>query len=179
MTSPPGREICRDTGNPGLALRLSASLFELERFQALPFERVARVVRAFTMATDRLVSLLDVRKVASAPLGDADEPGEHPIEMLTLVTLDLCHASDGGLVRLLALEDGGRIHAALIARGIRLGQPVRCVRLSGNRWGATLRIGLSMPQIVMLDALDNAALEQWLGDRIGRIGEALHPHLVV
>ncbi len=174
----PGREICKDSGNPGLALRLSASLFELERFQALPLERVVRVVRAFRLATDRLASLLDVRKVASALLGEVDKPTGHHIEMRTLVTLDLCHAGDGSLVRLLALEDGGRIHAALIAQGIRLGQPVRCVRLSGNRWGATLRIGLSMPQIVMLDALDDKALEQWFGDRTGRIGEALHPHLV-
>ncbi|MCB2064435.1 MAG: hypothetical protein KDE25_13515 [Novosphingobium sp.] len=172
-----GREICKDTGNPGLALRLSASLFELARFQALPIERVARVVRAFTLATDRLASLLDVRKVASVPLADADEASGYTIEMLTLVTLDLCHATDGALIRLLALEDAGRIHAALIAEGIRLGQPVRCVRLAGDRWGATLRIGLSMPQIVMLDALDDTALAQWFEIRSGRIGEALHSHL--
>lgn len=172
-----GRDICRDTGNPGLALRLSASLFELTRFQALPIERVARVVSAFTLATDRLASLLDVRKVESAPVADADEAGGYTIEMLTLVTLDLCHGVDGTLIRLLAMEDAGRIHAALIAQGIRLGQPVRCVRLAGDRWGATLRIGLSMPQVVSLDALDDTALDRWFDERIGRIGEALHPHL--
>jgi len=173
----PGREICEDTGNPGLALRLSASLFELERFQALPLERVTRVVSAFTAATDRLAATLGVRKVASAPQGDADEPTDHPIEMLTLVTLDLCHDDGGVLVRDLILEDAVQIHAALIAEDIRLGQPVRCVRLAGNRWGATLRIGLSMPQVTMLDLLDDAGIEQWFAQRIGRIASALERHL--
>ncbi|MCB2046596.1 MAG: hypothetical protein KDE32_00040 [Novosphingobium sp.] len=173
----PGRDCCEDTGNPGLALRLSASLFELSRFQALPFERVARVVRAFTEATDALASDLGIRKVASVPAGDTEEPAEHPIEMLTLVTLDLCHAADGSALRELTFDDAVRIHAALIAQDIRLGQPVRCVRLPGEGWGATLRIGLSMPQVSMLDALSDSELGQWFALRIGRIREALEPHI--
>lgn len=173
----PGREICDDTGNPGLALRLSASLFELARFQALPFERVARVVAAFTAATDRLAASLGVCKVASAPPADAGDPADHPIEMLTLVTLDLCHDGEGRLVRDLTIEQAAQIHAALIAEGIRLGQPVRCVRLPDRQWGATLRIGLSMPQVTMLDALDDGALEQWFAQRMGRIEAALAAHL--
>ncbi len=173
----PGRELCEDTGNPGLALRLSASLFELERFQAIPLDRVSRVVAAFTAATDDLAKALGVRKVASAPAAQADGPADHPIEMRTLVTLDLCHDFEGTLRRDLTFEQAVAIHAALIAGGIRLGQPVRCVRLAGDRWGATLRIGLSMPQVTMLDALGDDALEQWFAQRIGRIAAALGPHL--
>ena len=173
----PGSELCEDTGNPGLALRLSASLFELERFQALPLERVARVVAAFTSATNALAVRLGVRKVASAPVCDAGELEDHPIEMRTLVTLDLCHDGAGGQVRDLTFEHAVEIHAALIAEGIRLGQPVRCVRLPGNRWGATLRIGLSMPQVTLLDSFSDTDLQEWFAQRIGRIASALEPHL--
>jgi hypothetical protein len=173
----PGRELCEDSGNPGLALRLSASLFELARFQAIPLDRIARVVAAFTAATDDLAAALGVRKVASAPAGQADEPADHPIEMLTLVTLDLCHDGHGRLVRDLTFERAVHIHTALIAQGIRLGQPVRCVRLAGGGWGATLRIGLSMPQVTTLDRLADGELHDWFAQRIGRISRALSPHL--
>jgi hypothetical protein len=174
----PGRLICEDSGNPGLALRLSASLFELARFQTLPFDRVARVVAAFTDATDALEARLGIRKVASASAADPDEPADHPIEMLTLVTLDLCHAADGSLRRDLSFDDAVRIHRNLIDEGIRLGQPVRCVRLGGQRWGATLRIGLSIPQITRLDALSDADLRGWFADAIERIGNALERQLI-
>jgi len=168
----PGREICADSGNTGLALRLAASLFELQRFQALTIERVSRVVSAFTAATDRLAADLGVRKVASAPAEDADEPAEHPIEMLTLVTFDLCHAR-----RSLSFDAAVAIHRELIDQGIRLGQPVRCVRLAHGEWGATLRIGLSMPQVVLLDGYGDQGLSQWFERAMGRIGDALKPHL--
>jgi len=173
----PGRDICPDTGNPGLALRLSASLFELVRFQALGLERASRVVRAFTAATDRLSETLNVRKVASAPAGDAGEPEEHPIEMLTLVTLDLCHAPDGRIVRSQTFDDAARVHKELVAKGIRLGQPVRCVKLADGKWGGTLRIGLSMPQIVRLDAYSDAELQDWLESAMNAIAGQLAPHL--
>lgn len=173
----PGRDLCEDTGNPGLALRLSAALFELTRFQALPFERVSQVVAAFTAATDGLATALGVRKVTSAPAAQADEATDHPIEMLTLVTLDLCHDGEGRLVRDLTFDQAVRIHSDLIAAGIRLGQPVRCVRLAGGGWGATLRIGLSMPQITMLHALQDHEVEVWFDQRMARIAEALKSHL--
>ncbi len=173
----PGREVCEDTGNPGLALRLHASLFELTRFQALPFDRVAQVVTAFTRATDALADGLGVRKVASAPANQPGEPAEHPIEMLTLVTLDLCHGADGALRRDLTFERAVEIHAALIAQGIRLGQPVRCVRLADGGWGATLRIGLSMPQVSMLAALDDDSRGNWLARRMEQVRDALAAQL--
>jgi hypothetical protein len=170
----PGREVCADSGNPGLALRLAASLFELERFQQLEFARVARIVAGFTAATDRLAARLGARKVASAPAEDMGEQAGHPIEMLTLVTLDLCHDPAGTRMRALSFDDAARLHKALIGEEIRLGQPVRCVMLGsdarGNpEWGATLRIGLSMPQVTRLDALADDALAAWFGDAMGHI----------
>jgi hypothetical protein len=168
----PGREVCTDTGNAGLALRLAASLFELQRFQALGLARVERVVSAFTAATDRLAAGLGLRKVASAPAEDAAEPAHNPIEMLTLVTLDLCQGRPA-----LDFDRAVAIHRALADAGIRLGQPVRCVRLAGGEWGATLRIGLSMPQVVMLDGLAGDGAGRWLDSAMDRIGAALAPLL--
>lgn len=169
-----GREICRDDGNPGLALRIAASLFELGRFQRIGLPRVSRVVSAFTAATDRLAEALDIRKVASAPAEDAAETAEHPIEMLTLVTLDLAHTR-AGAERPLDFAAATAIHKALVAQGIRLGQPVRCVRLANGEWGATLRIGLSMPQVSHLDALADAAMQSWLDRAMARIAAAIAP----
>ncbi len=170
----PGREVCEDSGNPGLALRLAASLFELERFQRLAIERVARIVAEFTRATDRLALRLGARKVASAPLEDMGAQAGNPIEMLTLVTLDLCHDPAGTRLRALTFDDATRLHQALIGEDIRLGQPVRCVMLGSASdgstiWGATLRIGLSMPQVTRLDALADDVLADWFGTAMARI----------
>lgn len=173
----PGRDICDDSGNAGLALRLSASIFELRRFQALGIDRITRVVSAFTRATDLLARTLNVRKVASAPAADGEDPCEHPIEMLTLVTLDLCHGVDGGERSTMSFDDSVAIHRALVRDGIRLGQPVRCVRLANGNWGGTMRIGLSMPQVTRLDALDDGALEDWMTDAMDRIVSSLRPLL--
>lgn len=173
----PGREVCRDDGNAGLALRLAASLFELGRFQRLSLARIARVVFAFTRATDDLAARLDVRKVASAPAEDAAETAEHPIEMLTLVTLDLAHSNDGSRARALDFAAATTIHKALVGQGIRLGQPVRCVRLASGEWGATLRIGLSMPQVSRLDALSDNEMQHWFAEAMACIGNALAPYL--
>ena len=46
----PGRESLTDEGNTGLWLRFEASIFELERFQALPMSDVERVITAFQEA---------------------------------------------------------------------------------------------------------------------------------
>lgn len=178
----PGREVCEDSGNPGLALRLAASLFELERFQQLAIERVARIVAEFTRASDHLAARIGARKVASAPPEDMAEQAGHPIEMLTLVTLDLCHDPAGQRMRELSFDDAARLHKALIGEEIRLGQPVRCVMLGadsdGNAaWGATLRIGLSMPQVTRLDSLDDGALSAWFGAAMGRIEARLAAQL--
>lgn len=168
-----GRSRLKDEGNAGLALRLAASLFELERFQKLTFLEVSRVVRAFSAATDTLASQLGISKVSSAAPGESEWPIEHPIEMQTLVTLDLSHDRDGGQRRAFDFDDATRIHKALIGAGIRLGQPVRCVRLDDGRWGATLRIGLSMPQVCKYHALGDDALEASLGGALAAIQSEL------
>ncbi len=171
------REALDNSGNAGLALRLAASLFELERFQRLSIADVSRVVGAFTAATDRLAAALNVRKVGSAAPSEADEPLEHPIEMQTLVTLDLCHSAEGGQLRTLDFDDATKIHKALIGKHVRLGQPVKCVKLTDGRWGATLRVGISMPQLVGLAGETDAEIEARLADMTAQI-EALLAELL-
>ena len=172
-----GADALPDSGNAGLALRLSASLFELERFQQLSIERVTRVVSAFNQAAGRLADQLRARKVAAAPAEDAAEEQEHPIEMQTLVTLDLCHDGAGAVSRTLDFDAAVAIHKAMSADGVRLGQPVRCVKLADGRWGATLRVGLSMPQVVRLDGVGDAEMAEWLQSAMDRIAAALEPRL--
>ena len=168
-----GREALDDSGNAGLALRLSASLFELERFQKLSIAEVARVVGGFTIATDRLAASLDVRKVGAAAPSEAGEPAGHPIEMQTLVTLDLCHDQSGNQTRNIDFDGATAIHKALIGQGIRLGQPVKCVKLADGRWGATVRIGISMPQLVKLSVLNDAEIAATLNMMMDRIAQPL------
>ena len=172
-----GADALPDSGNAGLALRLSASLFELERFQQLSIERVTRVVSAFNQAAGRLADQLRARKVAAAPAEDAAEEQEHPIEMQTLVTLDLCHDGAGAVSRTLDFDAAVAIQKAMTADGVRLGQPVRCVKLADGRWGATLRVGLSMPQVVRLDGVGDAEMAEWLQSAMDRIAAALEPRL--
>jgi hypothetical protein len=173
-----GRELLDDSGNAGLALRLSASLFELERFQKLSVDQVARVVSGFTAATDRAAAMLDVRKVGAAAPSEAGEPAGHPIEMQTLVTLDLCHDGNGNQVRNIDFDGATAIHKALIGEGIRLGQPVKCVKLIDGRWGATVRIGISMPQLVILSDQNDAEIAATLDGMMDRIAKPLGALLV-
>lgn len=170
-----GREILDDAGNAGLALRLAASLFELERFQQLTMAEVSRVVAAFGHATGQMADNLGISKVASAAPGESEWPSQHPIEMQTLVTLDLSHDASGVQQRDLSFDDATRIHKTLIGNGVRLGQPVRCVRLRDGHWGATLRVGISMPQVCIFNALDDTRLAAKLGELIGTIESRLAP----
>jgi selenocysteine lyase/cysteine desulfurase len=172
-----GAESLTQSGNAGLALRLSASLFELERFQKLSIDRVTRVVSAFNQAAGAMADQLRARKVAATPAEDVDEEVEHPIEMQTLVTLDLCHDESGAVSRTLDFDSAVAIHKAMTADGVRLGQPVRCVKLADGRWGATLRVGLSMPQVVRLDGVGDAEMIEWLQSAMDRIAAALEPRL--
>ena len=167
-----GREQLCDSGNPGLALRLAAAVFELERFQSLPLGRVHRVIAAFGHATDMLAAQLGAAKVSPRPQAKGGDAHRHPIEMQTLVTLDFSHAGRGP-DNPRTFDEATTLHRALVRQGIRLGQPVRCVRLKDGDWGATLRLGLSMPQIVRLDALADSELEHWFGEASERIGSAL------
>ncbi|MGZ8999162.1 MAG: hypothetical protein ACXW2T_09935, partial [Allosphingosinicella sp.] len=125
------------------------------RFQALSIESVTRIILAFHSAVrSHIIETSPARRVAPYPPGDREEADTHPIEMRTLSTLDLSLYGDGAAT----FEDSGRWHKAMTTLGVRLGQPVKCVKLAGGGWGATLRIGLSMPQVTERAGLSDKAL---------------------
>jgi hypothetical protein len=166
----PGAARLPDGANPGLLLRLEAAIFELERFQRLTPEQVERVILAFHAAVRReIIDPTPARRVAPYPPGEREEADTHPIEMRTLSTLDLSGLGGGGAT----FEDATRWHKSLLAHGVRLGQPVKCVKLPGGGWGATLRIGLAMPQVVERSRLDPTALDSSFRDDMARIRRAL------
>jgi hypothetical protein len=166
----PGAEILPATANIGLLLRLEASLFELERFQALRTKKVERVIRAFHAAVrSEIVEKTGARRVAPYPPGQVEDADIHPIEMRTLSTLDLAALKWGGA----SFEDAQAWHKAMALAGVRVGQPVKCVRLNDGRWGATLRIGLAMGQVTDASGLDDAALAATFETDMAAIREAL------
>ena len=167
----PGAEALPDTSNPGLLLRLEASLFELERFQALSLEAVSRVILSFHAAVrSGIIERMPAHRVAPYPPGDRGEADTHPIEMRTLSTLDLSELGSGAGA---SFEDAQAWHKAMVAHGVRLGQPVKCVKLADGRWGATLRIGLSMPIVVERAALSDEALDRSFERDMAAIRRAL------
>ncbi|HYD13505.1 MAG TPA: hypothetical protein VEC11_11730 [Allosphingosinicella sp.] len=166
----PGSEILPDNVNIGLLLRLEASLFELERFQALPAETVERVILAFHAAVrSQIVEQTAARRVAPYPPGHVEDADTHPVEMRTLSTLDLSAFRAGGA----SFEDAQAWHKTMALAGVRVGQPVKCVRLADGRWGATLRIGLAMGQVADAAALDDSALAARFEADMAAIREAL------
>lgn len=165
----PGREQLADEDNPGLWLRLEASIFELERFQQLSRDRVERIVEAFQRALrTQLIEPLGVTTVDPNPPGCEREAREHPIEMRTLATIDV-----SSLPASRTFDDARRLHCRLALGGMRLGQPVKSVRTPGGEWGGTLRIGPPMPQFVEWDRLGDAALAEAVNGALARIAEAL------
>jgi hypothetical protein len=164
-----GREALEDSANLGLLLRLEASLFELERFQQLSLAEVTRVILAFHQAVrDNIIEKTAARRVAPYPLGQKETADTHPVEMRTLSTLDLSGMGGGA-----TFEDAARWHKELLGYGVRLGQPVKCVKRADGVWGATLRIGLSMPMVTERAALDDSALHRSFAADMGRVREAL------
>jgi hypothetical protein len=89
--------------------------------------------------------------------------------MRTLSTLDV-----SGLTPQPASFDDARVwHEAMALGGVRIGQPVKCVRLADGRWGATLRIGLSMGQVHDAAKLSDAELAAHFADEMASIREAM------
>ncbi|HET9428602.1 MAG TPA: hypothetical protein VFO69_09615, partial [Allosphingosinicella sp.] len=165
----PGAGKLPDSSNIGLLLRLEASIFELERFQSLSPETIERVILAFHAAVrSEIIDRTPAHRLAPYPPGDREEADTHPIEMRTLSTLDLSEFGGGS-----TFEDAQAWHKALIAHGVRLGQPVKCVRLADGRWGATLRIGLAMWQIVDRASLTQDALADSFRTDMAQIRTAL------
>ncbi len=164
-----GADVLADEANLGLLLRLEASVFELERFQAMPIARVERVVLAFHAAVRAaFVERLGGRRLAPYAPGERAEGDAHPVEMRTLSTIDLT-----SLAGTPDFDAAVALHAALVRRGMRLGQPVKCVKLAGGRWGATLRVGISMPQVSAFDRMDDIAMAEKLAADMDRIAGAI------
>ncbi|GGD52424.1 hypothetical protein GRI62_05440 [Erythrobacter arachoides] len=165
----PGADALPDEENPGLALRIEAAVYELERFHALPPGRRAEVAELFqNTVRSALVEPLGLEQVLPTATGNMDESDAHPTAMKTLVTLSLA-----GLPGVVTLADAERLHRQLVTQGVRLGQPVKCVRLPDGEWGATLRVGLSMPQASRLAAMaDGDAIAALMRD-MQRIASAL------
>ena len=170
----PGRERLADEDNAGLWLRLEASIFELERFQALPLGQVERIVAAFQQALEaQLVAPFGLAPVEPFAPGHEGEARTHPIEMRTLATLDISNLPEAR-----TFDHAQRLHGSLALSGLRLGQPVRSVRTPDGEWGGTIRIGPSMPQFVAWAALDEAALARALNEAMAGIADALVSHRV-
>ncbi len=167
----PGAGRLPDGANPGLLLRLESALFELERFQAVGPEEAERAILSFHQAVrDEIVDRTPARRVAPYPPGEREEADTHPVEMRTLSTLDLSGLGPEGNA---TFDDATRWHKALLALDVRLGQPVKCVKLPGGGWGATLRIGLAMPMLVERAQLRGDALDLAFRADMLRIREAL------
>jgi hypothetical protein len=166
----PGAAALEESSNPGLLLRLEASAFALERFQRLNLDQVARVILAFHQAVrDEIVECTAARRVAPYPPGGKETADTHPIEMRTLSTLDLSGFAGGGAT----FDQATAWHKALLGHAVRLGQPVKCVKLPAGDWGATLRIGLSMPQVTERAGLGDEALEASFRADMARIRVSL------
>lgn len=165
----PGSGQLAELDNPGLWLRLEASIFEVERFQQLDLADIERVLDAFEFSFgERLIGGLGFGRVNPFPPGHEREAGEHPIEMRTLATIDVSRLPDAR-----TFDEAQALHKALALAGLRLGQPVRSVRTPEGDWAGTLRIGLSMPQMVEWAALDAAALRDRFAEGMDAIAEAL------
>lgn len=160
----PGADSLEDSANAALALRLEAALFEIERFQAIPMARIEAMIAAFEHALQaHLLSPLGLARVTP---GSGDE-GDSPIEMRTLATLDL-----SSLPGLETFDAAQAAHKALALDGIRLGQPVKCVRVAQG-WGGTMRVGLAMPQVAGWNLLSGDALAARLAADMTRIADGL------
>jgi hypothetical protein len=166
----PGAEALEESVNLGLLLRLEASIFELGRFQRLAVPAVERVILAFHASVRaEIVEKTAARRVAPYPPGHVEDADTHPIEMRTLSTLDLTALKPRGA----DIGDARAWHKAMALAGVRVGQPVKCVRLPDGRWGATLRIGLAMNQVSEAAGLDDAALAAHFAGDMASVREAL------
>lgn len=150
-----------ESANPGLFLRLAAAVFEIERFSRIGDSDRHRVVQEFGRAVRELGNRLGVALVSPSL-------GGHGLHCSTLATLDL--TSLPGNPDIIVAQRWQRV---LAARGMRLGQPVRCVRTASGDWGANLRISLSMPLIGEFAQLDRGALRQRLDHDMARIAAVL------
>jgi hypothetical protein len=159
-----GRERLRDIANLGLLLRLEASLFELELYHGLNTAEIKRTLDLFDRAIAVLTQSLGATRVVPFGYAHHDLLANQPLEMRTLVTIDLSQIDPR-----CDFDFARKLHQSLVAptadpvlSPVRLGQPAKCIRLADGRYGGNLRIGLSMPQMVEYAAMDSHSLEQKL-----------------
>lgn len=150
-----------DGVNAGLLLRILAAIFELERYQSLAQSDRDRVISQFGKAVRKLADRLNVALVSPSLNADG-------LHLSTLATVDL-----SSLPARPDLAMAQRWCRVLSARGMRLGQPVKCLKLADGRWAGTLRLSLSMPMITSLSALDAAALDVRLNRDMTQVAEVL------
>ncbi len=168
----PGQGTLRAEGNAGLSLRLEAAIFELERFQSIEFATIARIIQQFHDVADDLIAAMKGTKIRAYAPGAENEADCHPIEMRTLVTIDL-----GGERRDdLDFARATAIQIAMMDDGVRLGQPVRCTMIGEDceekNHRGTLRIGISMPQITWLASMSEEHAAHSLKDDMSQIKNA-------
>lgn len=163
-----GRDQLPDSANHSLALRLEAAVFELERFQRIDIPQVAQIIAMFeTAMTEHLIDPIGARRVLHGGIAV-----DMPIEMRTLATLDV-----SAIPGLSTFEDAQALHKSLALKGVRLGQPVKCVSQQGG-WGGTLRVGLSMAQITEWTALPTDQIEAEIAADMTRIAQAIKDELI-
>ena len=155
----PGADCLAAKSNFGLLLRLEAAMIEMERFAALPAERVAEVTARFSHHVMNLVKRLELAEVPGAG-------GAACLATDTLRTLDLSARWPECDFDIARSMHGHIAHLSRqwLGREIRLGQPVRTHLLPNGRAAGTLRLSLSMPLITELAGLSAPAL----GERLNR-----------
>lgn len=162
-----GADRLHASGNFGLLLRLQAALIEIERFSALPGDRVAHITARFSHHVMRLVKRLELAEVPGA--------GSSCLATETLRTLDLsarwpqcdfdaAKAMHGHIARQ---------SRRWLGQEIRIGQPVKTHQLPDGRMAGTLRLSLSMPLMTEMAALGDAALEERLDRDMSLVGAAI------
>jgi hypothetical protein len=169
-----GHDRLKDIPNLGLLLRLEASLFELELFHGLNTAEIRRTLDLFDRAIVALMRELGASRVTPASATRHDLDAGQPLEMRTLVTIDLGEIDmryDFDFARKLYLELASPQPNAPVRDlfPIRLGQPVKCTRFADGRFCGNLRIGLSMPQMVEFAAMDTQSLDRRLTNDMLRI----------
>ncbi len=159
----PGVERLPDLANLGLLTRLSAAIYELELYTTLAPGDLRRVVHQFDAAAKRLMREMDFGPVSVAHSKYTHEDQPRPLEVQTSVMMDTSRrrlAEDHLAARGLHLQ---LINAKL--RGshpVRLGPPVKGLKLPDGRDGGNLTLSLSMPQIVALAAMETGSIADQL-----------------
>lgn len=171
-TTWPGSGDLPDFANLGLLTRLCAAVFELELYSALAPGELRRVVHQFNGASKRLMRDLGFGAVAFEHSKSTSEEQLRPLELQTLVVMDTSrrrltedHLAARGLhLQLINAKIRG-------SKPVRLGPPVKCLKLPDGRYAGNLTVSLSMPQIVEFAALESSALSERLDQEFQAIAK--------